>query len=32
MTDAEHVTREGAGVPVSWSPVPEESELPENPR
>ena len=30
MINAEHVTREGAGVPVSWSPVPEESELPEN--
>ena len=30
MTDVEHVTREGPGVSVSWSPVPEESELPEN--
>ena len=30
MTDVEHISRKGTGVPVSWFPVPEESELPEN--
>ena len=30
MTDAEHISRKATGVPVSWFPVPEESELPEN--
>jgi uncharacterized peroxidase-related enzyme len=28
MTDVEHISRKGSGVPVSWFPVPEESELP----
>ena len=30
MTDVEHISREGTGVPISWFPVPEESELPED--
>ena len=30
MTDVEHISRKGTGVPVSWFPVPEESESPEN--
>src|SRR5215204_3138073 len=30
MTDVEHISRKGTGVPVSWFPVPEEGELPEN--
>ena len=30
MTDVEHISRKGTGVPVSWFPVPEESDLPEN--
>jgi uncharacterized peroxidase-related enzyme len=30
MTDAEHISRKGTGVPASWFPVPEEFELPEN--
>jgi uncharacterized peroxidase-related enzyme len=30
MTDVEHISRKGTGVPISWFPVPEESELPEN--
>ena len=30
MTDVGRISREGTGVPVSWFPVPEESELPEN--
>jgi hypothetical protein len=29
MTDVEHISPEGTGVPVSWFPVPEEPELPE---
>ena len=29
MADVEHISRKGSGVPVSWFPVPEESELPE---
>jgi hypothetical protein len=29
MTDVEHISRKGTGVPISWFPVPEESELPE---
>jgi len=29
MADVEHISRKGAGVPISWFPVPEESELPE---
>jgi len=28
MTDVEHISREGTGVPISWFPVPKESELP----
>ena len=28
MTDVEHISRKGTGVPVSWFPIPEESELP----
>ena len=30
MTDVEHISRKGTAVPISWFPVPEESELPEN--
>ncbi len=30
MTDVEHISRKGTGVPVSWFPMPEESELSEN--
>jgi uncharacterized peroxidase-related enzyme len=30
MTDVEHISRKGTGVPVSCFPVPEESKLPEN--
>ena len=30
MTDVEHTSRKGTGVPISWFPVPKESELPEN--
>jgi len=30
MTDAEHISRKGSGVPVSWFPIPDESELPED--
>jgi uncharacterized peroxidase-related enzyme len=30
MTDVEHISRKGSAVPVSWFPVPEESELPED--
>ena len=30
MTDVEHISRKGTGVPVSWFPVPEESESSEN--
>jgi uncharacterized peroxidase-related enzyme len=29
MTDVEHDSRKGPGVPISWFPVPDESELPE---
>ena len=29
MTDVEHISRKGTGVPVSWFPVPDEAELPE---
>ena len=29
MADVEHISRKRSGVPVSWFPVPEESELPE---
>lgn len=29
MTDVEHISRKGGGVPVSWFPVPEEDELPD---
>src|SRR5215218_4956610 len=27
MTDVEHISRKGTGVPISWFPIPEESEL-----
>lgn len=30
MTDVEHISGKGTAVPVSWFPVPEEHELPEN--
>jgi uncharacterized peroxidase-related enzyme len=30
MTDVEHISRKGTGVPISWFPVPEESELPDD--
>jgi uncharacterized peroxidase-related enzyme len=30
MTDVEHISRKGSAVPISWFPVPEESELPED--
>ncbi len=29
MTDVEHISGKGTAVPISWFPVPEESELPE---
>ena len=29
MTDGEHISRKGTGVPVSWFPIHEESELPD---
>src|ERR687891_1638705 len=29
MTDVEHISRKGSGVPISWFPIPEESELPD---
>src|SRR5215212_10756382 len=29
MTDVEHISRKGTGVPISWFPIPEETELPE---
>jgi len=29
MTDVDHISGKGTAVPVSWFPVPEESELPE---
>ena len=30
MSDVEHISRKGTGVPLTWFPVPEESELSEN--
>ena len=30
MTDVEHISGKGTAVPVSWFPIPEESELPES--
>jgi uncharacterized peroxidase-related enzyme len=30
MTDVEHISRKGSAVPISWFPVPEESELPDD--
>ena len=30
MTDTEHISRKESDVPISWFPVPEESELPED--
>ena len=30
MSDVEHISRKGTGVPVSWFPIPDESELPED--
>ena len=30
MTDVEHISRKGTGVPISWFPVPEETELPDD--
>ena len=30
MTHVEHISRKGTAVPISWFPVPEESELPED--
>jgi hypothetical protein len=30
MTDVEYISRKGKAVPISWFPVPEESELPED--
>jgi hypothetical protein len=30
MTDVEHISRKGTGVPFSWFPIPEESELPDD--
>ena len=30
MTDVEHISRKGSAVPISWFPVPEGSELPED--
>jgi hypothetical protein len=29
MSDVEHISRKGTAVPISWFPVPEESELPD---
>jgi hypothetical protein len=29
MIDVEHISRKGTDVPISWFPVPDESELPE---
>ena len=31
-TNVEHVSRKGTAVPISRLPVPEESELPDDPR
>ena len=30
MTDVEHISRKGTGVPISWFPIPDESELPDD--
>jgi uncharacterized peroxidase-related enzyme len=30
MADVEHISRKGNAVPISWFPVPEESELPDD--
>ena len=30
MADVEHISGKGSAVPISWFPVPEEDELPEN--
>jgi uncharacterized peroxidase-related enzyme len=30
MADVEHISRKGSAVPISWFPVPEESELPDD--
>jgi uncharacterized peroxidase-related enzyme len=30
MTGVEHISRKGTGVPISWFPVPDEAELPED--
>jgi hypothetical protein len=30
MTDVENISRKGTAVPISWFPVPEESELPDD--
>lgn len=30
MTGVEHISRKGSMVPISWFPVPEESELPDD--
>ena len=30
MTDVEHILRKGTAVPISWFPIPEESELPDD--
>ena len=30
MDDVEHISRKGSAVPLSWFPVPEETELPED--
>jgi len=30
MANVDHISRKGTGVPISWFPVPDESELPED--
>jgi uncharacterized peroxidase-related enzyme len=30
MADVEHISRKGSAVPISWFPVPDETELPED--
>jgi uncharacterized peroxidase-related enzyme len=30
MTDVEHISRKGSAVPISWFPVPDEAELPDD--
>ena len=30
MDDVEHISRKGGAVPLSWFPIPEETELPED--